>query len=129
MSEQLERIYRRYIDTLNDRRFGDLGEFVHDQMVYNGRSVTRQQYAAMLAEDVRAIPDLRYDIDLRVVDEHHVACRLWFECSPRGQFLGVDVNGRRVSFAEHVFYRVREWRIEQVWSLLDKDALIRQVGG
>jgi predicted ester cyclase len=129
MSEQLEQVYRRYIDALNDRRFGDLHEFVHDQLVYNGRSVTRQQYAAMLAEDVRAIPDLHYDIELLVVDDRHVACRLWFDCSPQAQFLDLDVDGRRVSFAEHVLYRIRQGRIEQVWSLLDREAVRRQVDG
>jgi steroid delta-isomerase-like uncharacterized protein len=123
MSEQLELTYRRYIDALNERRFDDLQEFVHDELTYNSEPITREEYAAMLVEDVRAIPDLHYDIDLLVADDLHVACRLAFDCRPQGQFLGIPVNGRRVSFAEHVFYRLREGRIEQVWSLLDKDAI------
>jgi predicted ester cyclase len=128
LAAELERTYRRYIDALNERRF-DLREFVHDHLIYNGNSITRLQYAAMLEEDVRAVPDLHYDIDLLVVGEQDIGCRLWFECHPRAEFLGVAVAGRPVSFAEHVFYQVREGRIEQVWSLLDKDAVQRQAAG
>jgi predicted ester cyclase len=32
-----------------------------------------------------------------------------------------------VAFAEHVFYRFRDGRIEQVWSLIDTDALRDQM--
>jgi predicted ester cyclase len=129
MGQELERTYRDYIDALNDRRFEDLQEFVHDRLVYNDESITRDQYAAMLAGDVRAIPDLHYDIDLLVVDDHQVSARLWFDCRPQGTFLEISVDGRRVSFAEHVFYRLHEGRIDRVWSLLDREAIRAQVGG
>ena len=42
-------------------------------------------------------------------------------------FLGIDASGRRVSFAEHVFYRFRASKIEHVWSLIDTDAIRRQL--
>ena len=129
MGQQLERIYHDYIDALNDRRFEDLQQFVHDRLVYNGDSITREQYAAMLAADVRAIPDLHYDIDLLVVADHQISARLWFDCRPQGTFLGISVDGRRVSFAEHVFYRLQDGRIGRVWSLLDRKAISDQVEG
>lgn len=129
MRQELERIYRDYIDALNDRRLEDLDEFVHDRLAYNGEAITREQYAAMLAEDARVIPDLHYDIDLLVVDDHQVSARLWFDCRPQGSFLGITVDGRRISFAEHVFYRLHEGRIDQVWSLLDKEAIRDQGDG
>ena len=64
MTRDLERIYRDYIDTLNERRFEQLDQFVHDHLVYNDAAITREQYVAMLVDDVRAIPDLHYEIDL-----------------------------------------------------------------
>jgi predicted ester cyclase len=125
----LEQIYRRYIDALNARRFDDLREFVHDNLTYNDNSITREQYATMLKEDVHAVPDLHYDIDLLIGGDDYIGCRLWFDCHPQAEFLGIAVAGRLVSFAEHVFYRFREDRVEQVWSLLDKEAVERQVAG
>jgi predicted ester cyclase len=129
VSEQLEDIYRDYIAALNARRFDDLDRFVHDRLTYNGEEWTREKYRALLADDVRKIPDLRYEIQLLVVGSDHVAGRLWFDCTPQQVFLGIDTGGRRVSFAEHVFYRFRENRIEDVWSLIDADGIRRQLSG
>ena len=127
MNGHLERVYRAYLDALNERRLGDLGEFVHDQLVYNDRPISRQQYAQLIAEDVRNIPDLHFTIDLCVAADDVVACRLWFDCTPAHEFAGIPPTGRRVTFAEHVFYRFRDGRIEQVWSLIDTDALRDQM--
>lgn len=129
MTRALELVYRDYIDALNDRRFEDLGQFVHDHLVYNDAAITREQYVAMLVDDVRAIPDLHYVIDLLVVDDKLVSARLWFDCRPQGRFVGIETDGRRMAFAEHVLYRWRDRRIEKVWSLLDTDAVRAQAAG
>jgi predicted ester cyclase len=42
-------------------------------------------------------------------------------------FLGSAVNGRRVTFAENVFYRFRGGKIEEVWSVIDKAAIEAQL--
>ena len=123
----LSTTYRRYLDALNERRFENLDQFVHDQLTYNDASFTREHYASMLEADVAAIPDLHYVIKLLVVSDDHVAARLWFNCTPQRTFLGIEPNGSRAAFAEHVFYRFREGRIEHVSSLLDTDAIRRQL--
>ncbi|HWL21860.1 MAG TPA: ester cyclase, partial [Bradyrhizobium sp.] len=64
---------------------------------------------------------------LLVSDAPYVASRLGFNCTPKGRFLGLDVNGKRVSFAENVFYEFREARIAQVWSVIDKAAIEAQL--
>ena len=127
MAESLERRYRGYLDALNHRRFGDLGQFVHDVVVRNGQALTVQQYAQFIADDVDAIPDLTYTIDQLVASNDTVAARLWFDCTPVREFLGVPPPGHRVQFAEHVFYRFQDGRIEQVWSLIDTEALRDQL--
>jgi predicted ester cyclase len=121
--------YQQYLACLNDRRLDDLGNFVHDELSYNGRSMTCRHYAEMLAGDITAIPDLVFTPELLVVDDDHVACRLFFRCTPEREFLGIAPTGAEVAFAEHVFYRFREGRIEQVWSLLDTAALDQQLAG
>ena len=123
----LEATYRAYIAVLNDRRFGDLDGYVHGQITYNGDPMTRQQYQDLLAGDVRAIPDLRYQIQALVVQDDRVACRLWFDCTPEREFLGLEPTGARVAFAEHVFYEFEDARISQVRSLIDRTAVERQL--
>ena len=100
-------VYRDYIACLNERDWPKLARFVDDGVRHNGRRVGLSGYREMLERDCREIPDLRFEIQLLVSDPPHVASRLRFDCTPRGKFLGLDVNGRKVSFTEHVFYAFR----------------------
>jgi predicted ester cyclase len=125
----LEAVYRAYLDCLNTRDHDRLDRYVHDELRYNDRTLTREDYRSLLADDVARIPDLAYAVDLLVVRGDHVACRLWFDCTPRVTFHGIEPDGRRVAFAEHVFYRFESGRIAQVWSLIDLDAVRAQLDG
>ncbi|WP_030142286.1 ester cyclase, partial [Pseudomonas fluorescens] len=84
--------YRNYIACLNARRWQDLGSFVDDNVQYNGKPVGLAGYRAMLENDVSTITDLRFNIDLLVVEPPNVASRLLFDCSPRGRFLGLETH-------------------------------------
>lgn len=117
--------YRAYIACLNERRWDDLGDFVADNVHYNGEPVGLTGYRAMLENDVGTIADLRFDIDFLVVESPRVASRLLFDCSPRGRFLGLDTYGKRITFSENVFYTFRDGRIISVWSVIDKAAVER----
>jgi len=115
--------YRAYIDCLNARDWDALGTFVDAGVVHNGRPLGLAGYRAMLAQDVAAIPDLRFEIALLVVDHAKVAARLRFDCHPAGTFLGLAVNGRRVLFHENVFYALANGRIVEVWSVIDRQEI------
>jgi predicted ester cyclase len=52
---------------------------------------------------------------------------LRFDCTPTAILFGLPVNGKRVSFAENVFYEFRDQRIEKVWSVIDKAAIEAQL--
>lgn len=127
MQADLAAVYRAYIDCLNRQAWDELEEFVDGDVVHNGRLLKLSGYRSMLEQDFRAIPDLRFVIDLLVVDPPHVASRLAFHCSPRADFLGLPVNGRTISFSENVFYRFREGKIVEVWSVLDKAVIEAQL--
>jgi predicted ester cyclase len=81
----------------------------------------------MLEQDFENIPDLRFNIDVLIEEPSHIAARLRLDCSPKGSFLGLPVNGRRVSFSEHLFYRFRGRKIVQIWSVTDKAAIEAQL--
>lgn len=123
----LAAIYRAYIACLNARDWAQLERFVTDDVVHNGKRIGVSGYRAMLERDVEQIPDLRFDIRLLVADASLVAARLWFDCTPCGEFMGLRVDGRRVAFAENVMYRFRDGRIEEVWSVIDKHAIESQL--
>lgn len=48
-------VYRGYLQCLNERQWPRLGEYVADELSYNGRRMTRADYQAMLEEDTYAI--------------------------------------------------------------------------
>jgi predicted ester cyclase len=123
----LRDVYRDYIACLNRQDWPKLGQFVHDEVHYNGQRIGVVGYRAMLERDFDEIPDLHFDIELLISDPPWIASRLRFNCTPKGKFLGLQVNGKRVSFSENVFYQFRGEKIEQVWSVIDKAAIEAQL--
>lgn len=121
--------YLAYLARLDARDFAGLAPFVADSVIHNGRAMTREDYGAMVAESVAAVPDLRFHPALVVVEGDHLAARLTFTCTPQRPFLGLPPNGGTVHFAEHVLYRFDEGRIAEVWSLLDRAAVEAQLAG
>lgn len=128
-SSELNDVYRNYIDCLNRQDWPKLGEFVHDDVEHNGRRVGLAGYREMLERDFIEIPDLHFDIEMLVSAPQVIASRLRFDCTPKAKFLGLEVNGRKVSFAENVFYEFRDEKIRQVWSVIDKAAIEAQLDG
>lgn len=123
----LPTLYRGYIACLNAQNWAQLGEFVHEEVHYSDRRIGLSRYREMLENDYRQIPDLQFHIQLLVADADLVASRLEFDCTPKGIFLGLPVNGRKVRFTENVFYRFKDGKIEQVWSVIDKAAIEAQL--
>jgi predicted ester cyclase len=123
----LSGIYRDYIACLNEQDWPKLAQFVDQQVQHNGRPIGLSGYREMLERDFDQIPDLRFEIRLLVSDANYIASRLAFDCTPKATFLGLDVNGRRVSFTENVFYEVRQGKITRVWSIIDKAAIEAQL--
>jgi predicted ester cyclase len=119
----LSTIYRQCLDCLNRQDWAALGQFVHDEVHYNGERIGLSGYRQMLERDFRQIPDLHFDIHLLICEPPRLASRLRFDCTPKGDFLGLEVNGRKVSFAENVFYEFDGHKIKAVWSIIDKAAI------
>lgn len=126
-SRGLEIRYRAYLECLNERVWRELGLHVHEGVIYNGDRVGITGYREMLQRDVYEIPDLHFNPGLLVVQPPFVAARLDFLCSPRGRFLGLDVDGQRIAFTENVFYHYAHSRIIEVWSVIDKGAVESQL--
>lgn len=120
-------LYRAYIACLNGQDWPKLGRFVDDDVIHNGERVRLSGYRAMLERDLDAIPDLRFNIQMLLCDPPHIACRLRFDCTPKGRFLDLQIDGRKVSFSENVIYEFRGDKIVQVWSVVDKAAIEAQL--
>ena len=123
----LSDVYRDYIACLNQQDWPMLKQFVDENVYYNGKQIGLSGYRKMLERDFYEIPDLQFNIQLLISEAPYLASRLSFDCSPKGRFLDLDVNGKRVSFTENVFYEFRSEKIVQVWSIIDKPAIETQL--
>ncbi|OQP87292.1 ester cyclase [Rhizobium rhizosphaerae] len=124
----LQDFYLAYIDCLNRQDWDALGRYVAEHVKHNGRPFGLSGYRSMLIQDFEDIPDLRFVVDRLVCDQSLIAARLMFDCAPKGWFLGLEINGRRISFAENAFYEVKGGKIVDVFSVIDKTAIERQIG-
>lgn len=115
--------YRAYIACLNGRSWNELGAYVASDVQHNGRNLGLAGYHDMLINDFDQIPDLFFKIGILTCEPPFVAARLEFDFSPKRAFLGLPVDGRRISFAENVFYQFRDRRIASV----DKAAVEAQL--
>ena len=125
--KQLDERYRAYLDCLNRQAWDELGQYVDDDVRHNGRLLRLSGYREMLVKDFADVPDLQFNLQLLVCEPPRLAARLAFDCSPKGDFLGLGVNGRRVSFTENVFYEFTGSKIASVWSVIDKTAIEAQL--
>ena len=125
--EDLTSAYHDYIACLNKQDWQKLSRFVHKDVQRNGRKLGLDGYRAMLEKDFEDVPDLSFKIDLLVSEPPTIASRLRFDCTPKGQLFGLPVNGRKISFAENVFYIFRDDKIELVWSVIDTVAIEAQL--
>lgn len=126
-ADELRETYLGYIDCLNAQDWDRLGQFVDDAAEYNGKVIGLKGYREMLEGDFRAIPDLRFEIDILIVNPPDIASRLLFDCTPTGMLFDIPVNGKRIKFTENVFYELSDRRIRKVWSIIDKAAIAEQV--
>lgn len=125
--ETLTEVYRRYLDCLNQRGWDDLGLFVCEDAIHNDRPLGLSGYRAMLQSDTTAIPDLEFVAEMIVAQDDALASRLVFDCTPQQPFLGFEPPGTQITFAEHVFYKFRGFKIAEVRSLIDTQAIQAQI--
>jgi predicted ester cyclase len=123
----LSAIYRNYIACLNKQDWPRLEQFVHDEVSHNGQQFGLSGYRKMLQRDFDEIPDLYFKVQLLISEPPYIASRLAFDCTPKGNFLGLEVNGKRVSFTENVFYEFQREKIWRVWSVIDKASIEAQI--
>ena len=124
---ELSDVYRDYIACLNKQDWLRLDRFVDDEVRCNDQRIGISAYREMRQKEFYEIPDLHFHIQLLISDPPYIASRLQFDCTPKGKFLGLEVNGKRVSFPENVFYEFRREKIWQLWSVIDKAAIEAQL--
>jgi predicted ester cyclase len=77
----LSDVYRDYIACLNKQDWPKLGQFVHDEVIHNGRRVGLSGYLEMLERDFDEIPDLYFTAILRLAADCLRSLIRWYSQS------------------------------------------------
>lgn len=121
--QDLSVIYRDYIRAITNHDLESMSRYVCEDVVHNSKALNLAGYKALLK---RNIIDTNVDVRIEqlITNESQVAALLIFTVMPQTKSLvGVELDGTQFSFPEHVFYRFRDGRIAEVWSLFDIDAI------
>ena len=117
-----------YLSCLNGRRLEELGDHVHDEIMFNDDPVSRAEYAAAIASNTSVVPDFHWHVEDLVVQGDTVAVRLTDTGTPTGTWLDVPASGASFRISEWALYRYRGDRVAGMHYLLDVPAAREQLG-
>lgn len=89
----------------------------------NGADLLKQIWQTLHS----AFDDLHFEVEQVLVQDDCVAVRGATSGIHAGPFAGHEPTGRRLTERAHVFYRVADGRIREVWPMVDRAALLREL--
>jgi len=84
----------------------------------------REHYTALL----KAIPNLKIDIDDVIAQGEKVAHRFTFSGTHQGEFLGIPASGKRISVSGMQMNLFSAGKCIEVWSVHDSHRFLNQIG-
>ena len=118
--------YLRYVAALNARAL-DLSDFIHDRVVMNNESVTRDDVVAAITQTLDAVPDFHWEVKELLFDHDRIAVRAINTGTPVKEWLGVPPSGASFEIVEYAIYKVSDGRFSQMTYLHDSNDLLRQL--
>src|ERR1017187_5109809 len=112
---ELDQHYRRYLECLNQRQVGQLDQFVHETIQYNGAPMSRDDWkAGPILATVEAMPDFRWTISEILVEGERIAVQLTDTGTLAREWMGLPPMGRSVQATQ--FPPRLLWRGSRGWS-------------
>lgn len=138
-TEKLERhkdVVREYYRIKNERDYEAIDDiFVEDFTTSFARHFGEEQefdseyLTTKWGEYVEAFPDLYYDVHNLVAEDEWVVARLHYRGTHEGELHGVEPTGERINVNQHLSFKFRNERIEDMYSTADfLTGLWRQIG-
>ncbi len=97
--------YLDYLDACNRRAWDDLGRFLADTVLVNGRAQTRREYVENVKATTAVFPDYRWELRRAVVEGDWLAVHLHDEGTRAPPFLGSPGDGAGVETDEFTINR------------------------
>ena len=110
----------------------------YDEVLNQGElSVIKELFVANLVEDFTsavtgsraAFPDLKVEVDDQFAEGDRVVSRWHATATHRGEFLGVQATGKRITITAIHIHRIEDGKIAQLWEEINLFALMKQLKG
>lgn len=112
--------------------FASFDDFLHPDVVVHapmGLSTEGADAEKEVWRDaLRAMPDIRHDIQDVIGDETTIAARAIVTGTLSGDFGGITANGRSFKVDQGLFAHVHDGKIVEAWEIVDTASLLRQLG-
>jgi steroid delta-isomerase-like uncharacterized protein len=94
----------------------------------SGQPFGVEQMAPMLADKLRALPDMKIVLLDILIHDAMVGVRAKVTGTQSGPLMGIPATSKVVNFGIHSFHELRGDRIAKTWHLEDWLGLLRQIG-
>ena len=122
------------IETINERRLDDLGDYVADNIVRHsaatpGVVVTNiDEFRAFLAADIASTPDSVQEIQIIFGSGDFVAVRATLSATQTGQFGPFPPSGKRMQIPFMCILRIDNGKVAEIWVEWDNLNALVQLG-
>jgi steroid delta-isomerase-like uncharacterized protein len=130
--EHLKDAYRRIIDAISRGDADGLDELIAPNVVDHNpipdQAPGREGFKQWMAASRTAFPDMRGTVEAVIAEGDRVAARMTWHGTHRGEFVGVEATGKRVSFSAFHLVRFSQDRAVDWWGTADLLGALQQLG-
>ena len=121
----IEATYNAFIQCLNDRKWGDLGTYLHTTFAKNNQHWTPEAYAAK----IKSVGDMEFQVCVVSVNEESqtLASTMLVTWKPSIPVMGIEPSGKTVTFVEKHVSWFSQGQITRIVDLPDYEAIYRQL--
>ena len=129
---ELKDVYQRIIDAISRGDAAGLDELIAPDVVDHNpipdQAPGRDGFKQWMAAARTAFPDMRGTVDDVLAEGDRVAARMTWYGTHRGDFMGVEPTGNRVSFSAFHLVRFSQGRAVEWWGTADLLGALQQLG-
>lgn len=130
-SQTNEELFRRTVESLNERDFDGFAETHTGDVVLHDHDETLRGVEAAVQQEqdlFDAFPNMEYTLEDVLVEGDMLAGRWRVTGTHKGEFHGIPPTGEEVDIPASGICRVEDGKIAEVWLIYDRLGLLQQLG-
>lgn len=130
-SQPTAELFRRTVESLNDRDFDGFAETHADDVVLHDHDEELRGVEAAVEHEQAvfgAFPDMEYVVEAVVAEGDMVAGRWRVTGTHEGAFEGIPPTGETIDVPASGTFRIEDGEIAEVWLTYDRLGMLQQLG-